>query len=334
MLKRFIYYILICSICFVTIELTLRFLAYETYQIPEYSFVSSPKECFSNSSNLGIDLVPGKFEIDINNGLIHTVTHNADSNRICSTANLDTLTKETFILGGSYTYGTGINDFETFPYLLQQEFKNTKFTNYAVPGYGTTHALLQLKNQITKGHIPQSVIIAYATFHEERNQMNKTYQYKLTKGIELNELTLNKLIFPYFDLEKNAIDFIDIVSDFKPLPFRKQSATINLIEQVFLKNEAKKLQELTYSKKIILAIKNLCKTNNIQLIIADIAFNNSSEIINNFCSTQNIAYLNISPDFTQNGFRSLPYDPHPNKAVHKIYFEKMSAYLKSINFEN
>ena len=332
MVKKIIYVVITLTIFIVLIELSLKVLGFKSYKVPEYSFISTPKYCFSSSSNYGINLLPGKFEININNGLIHTVTHNNDSNRICSYTQIDSIQNEIFIFGCSYTYGTGINDSETYPFLLQNEFSNTKITNYAVPSYGTTHALLELKKQIDNQHIPNIVIIGFATFHEERNQMNKTYQYKLIQGVEINKINVNQLIFPYLNLQDNNIGYINVIKKFKAIPLRKHLALANLIENIDLNIQSKKLEKLTYSKELILEIKELCRQHNIKLIIADIDYSEDSKKIASFCKTQKINYLNISPDFNKEGYRNSPYDPHPNKEAHQIYFKKMYDYLKSANF--
>ncbi len=54
------------------------------------------------------------------------------------------------VLGDSVAYGAGVNDDETFSYLLNKMFPNYQILNLAVSGYGVDQYYLALKNLINK----------------------------------------------------------------------------------------------------------------------------------------------------------------------------------------
>jgi tetratricopeptide (TPR) repeat protein len=54
------------------------------------------------------------------------------------------------VLGDSVAYGAGVNDNETFPYYLGQNYPNDQVLNLAVSGYGIGQYYLTLKNLIDK----------------------------------------------------------------------------------------------------------------------------------------------------------------------------------------
>jgi len=77
--------------------------------------------------------------------------------------------KTIYIFGDSFVFGEGVNDEQTFSYLLQSEFKNYEVKNLAVGGYGTVQAYLQFR-KLKDTILPEDLIIlGYADWHKERN---------------------------------------------------------------------------------------------------------------------------------------------------------------------
>lgn len=309
------------------IEIGLRVLGFTPYKPLNYSIKINPKICYSADS-LGIKLMPGEFDININNGLKYKATHNKYGNRITSKNEVLNFEKKIQVYGCSYTYGTGVNDKETYPFLLQKKYPNYQISNLAVPGYGTLQFYLQLKRNIMNNNIPDIVILNCAEFHEERNLLSKSYLYMLYQGYEVFETANMKYkIYPQIIDSKNAdldIVYINIFDKYKPMPCRKLSSIINLVELQTIKEP----KELKSSFLLINAISQLCEIHNINLIVTDIA--NQPERISKFCKEKNINFANISPDFSNKVFSNLPYDNHPSKEAHQVYSEKMILYLDNL----
>jgi hypothetical protein len=85
-------------------------------------------------------------------GYSFTVTHFPSKLRI--THPLATYTDrrskpEIWIMGCSFTHGWSLNDQDTYPWLLQARLPQYVVVNYGVEGYGTLHALLQLREALT-----------------------------------------------------------------------------------------------------------------------------------------------------------------------------------------
>jgi hypothetical protein len=49
---------------------------------------------------------------------------------------------ELWIMGGSFTHGWAVNDWETFPWLLQEGLPEYRVVNFGVGGYGTLQSLV------------------------------------------------------------------------------------------------------------------------------------------------------------------------------------------------
>ena len=73
--------------------------------------------------------------------------------------------------GCSFTFGHGINDEDTWPWLLQEQFPDYRVMNVGVMGYGTDQALLAAERQVLLS--PQqtaAVVLGLADFQIERNR--------------------------------------------------------------------------------------------------------------------------------------------------------------------
>jgi hypothetical protein len=316
----------------VVLELTLRALGNSPYRLPTFSFTSEPTWCFGKDS-LGIVPIPGTFDVNLN-GLLHTVTHGLDSNRITSYDSYleDDQRPEIYLYGCSYPYGQGVDDQESYPFVLQQKFPAFRVRNYSRPGYGTLQAFLQLNKAFNSGFRPKLVIVNFASFHEERNVLSRSYQYKLHLGCELMNADAEKMIYPMATALKDSfhVSYENVIHKFKPVPFRKTSALMNMIDLKLSAIGTEQLKDMASSKMLLRFINALCKKHQTQLVIADIAYSNGSSIIKEYCQANKMDYVNISPDFLAGGFRNLPYDSHPNARAHKVYAQKMTEYLNGI----
>jgi len=77
-------------------------------------------------------------------------------------------------LGGSTTFGTGVTDTDSWPYLLQQRLGSAyKVYNLGVPGYSTLEAMVQLTTTVQ--HIKPDIVIIYQGW----NDINKYHSEDL-----------------------------------------------------------------------------------------------------------------------------------------------------------
>ena len=310
-------------------EVCLRLAGFEPYQLPGYSFVSEPTNCFGKDS-LGVTLLPGKFRVDINNGLIHDVTHGLDSTRLTGSTLPDTLNLPLIhVYGCSYVFGQGVSDSETYPYLLQDALPNARVVNYAVPGHGTLQAFLKLKKNLSTEEAPSLVILNYATFHEERNLLSRSFIDKLYTGFRLMDVEKPKMVYPKISMDKDTfeIQYVNVVDEFTPLPMREWFASINLVDTKLSAVKSEEVLNYNASKTLLSSMADLCSQHDVQLLVTNIDERQDSYVIEDFCSTESIAYVSISPDFSNDSYRNLPFDNHPSALAHKFYADKVVAYL-------
>lgn len=96
------------------------------------------------------------------------VTVNPDGTRFTGNAPAEAA-RRIFVLGDSYVFGDGVNDQQTFAFLLQAEFPGASVQLQALAGYSWANALVtmqRIKDQIRPGDV---VVLGYAPYYKERH---------------------------------------------------------------------------------------------------------------------------------------------------------------------
>ena len=78
--------------------------------------------------------------------------------------------------GCSFTFGQGVNDQDTWPWLLQEQMPNYHVVNVAAMGYGTDQALLAAERKVTAlpGEV-QTVVLGFGVFQIDRNRCPQSW---------------------------------------------------------------------------------------------------------------------------------------------------------------
>ncbi len=102
-------------------------------------------------------------------------------------------------LGGSFTFGSGVEDDETYPAILQAAWPELRVVNAAVNAWGTTHALLALNDELAANDRIVLVVYGFITHHMFRNYLRKSWLDILK--------TSNERRNPYFELVGGQLVF-------------------------------------------------------------------------------------------------------------------------------
>jgi hypothetical protein len=324
--RTYVYVLVLIFPCF---ELALRILGAEPYIQQDYVIKSIPAHPFLGDSLLGISLNTGSYKIEINNKIKFRATH--DSSGYRKTYRNDSITgaKNIVSLGCSFTYGYGVNDNETFTYLLQKNNPKFSFTNMGIIGYGTVQSYLQLKKIIYSGDIPDVILLNFSSYHLERNPMIASYRRALKIGFS-NSLSTEKEImrnsrFPFSystkGVELEYIRWQDLYSDWKG---RGHFATINYIQTAWDKLEISNLDLNSISTTIIAEMNELCTDNGIDFyaVMLDKGPSISLKLRN-----VGVKLIEVGLDFSDTTVTNLPFDMHPNNKGHEQIFEAINNQL-------
>jgi hypothetical protein len=136
---------------------------------------SNPEPFRSPDSTHGYRINPGSYEVtyrrkhyDSLQKFKFHVTIKQDGSRFVGTPPYPT-ERDVYVFGDSFVFGEGVNDEQTFTYLLQSRFPNTRFNLFAGSGYSLTNASLNF-NKLSQNIGEEDVLIlGYADFYGVRH---------------------------------------------------------------------------------------------------------------------------------------------------------------------
>ncbi len=330
--------IIIFIITIILLEIVLRIIGIQPFHFNNFKINSEPSQCLIPHPLTGLALHPGTFEVNMNDSIFYTATHTKDSVRISSDS-IKTSLPEIHFHGCSFTYGMGVNDHETFAFLLQKKLENN-FTikNKAVPGFGNIQGLLLLENELkTNSKKPDKIIMFYADFHDMRNQLSPYYREHLYYGFLNMDPHIKKEFkksqsskFPFIKIKNNDfnIHHVNMNDIFKPVPLREYLSISNTIQNFINDTQHKKNVSSFSSIKIMERMNDLCKENGIEFIVASIIQTDATINVLKELRKIGIETLDMGIDIlNDNRYNHLPHDSHPNALAHSIYAEKLYHYL-------
>lgn len=118
---------------------------------------------------------------------------------------------EILFLGCSFTFGLGVEDEETFPYLLGARYwTDYKVYNLSTPGWGTAHAYLNLIAWLEVHPTPAAVIYGWIPPHKTRNYIRADWVKHLGRPWDSQEsefLINDQRRHPHFEVEEGELVF-------------------------------------------------------------------------------------------------------------------------------
>lgn len=314
------------------LEAALWMFGYRPYRQVEYSIESFPANCLIPHSSLGFALNPGAYQVTINKGLRYSVTHGEDSLRITTNRpQSDTFSDSVYFLGCSFTYGMGVSDSLTFPFLVNQYLPNTFVKNLGVPGYGTVQACLQLQQLIEKAEKPGTVILNYADFHDARNSLTPAYRRDLYMGYQRSDSSVQSLMqesrIPYLSQEDGVVEFCKWGNLYQNWKYRETFACVNFIQDLRDQSQSRAIDAGANTIRIFSMIKTLCDEAHIRLVVTGITHSEQTKKMLEILGKAGIKTLDISVDLSAKEYTHAPYDDHPNALAHKMYAKKIADYL-------
>ncbi|HXV44819.1 MAG TPA: SGNH/GDSL hydrolase family protein [Anaerolineae bacterium] len=311
-------------------EITLRRLGYQPWQVKDIKIAVEPGgKFFAKHPRLGYTHLPGEFKVTLPDGYGFKVTHLPNTLRI--THPLDTygvgLRKdELWIFGCSFTYGWTLNDEETYPWLLQQQLPEVEVVNFGVSGYGTLQSFIQFQEALAARPKPRLVIIAYASFHDQRNTLLRLRSKQIVPWNKLGPI-----VQPYATIdEKGLLNYAMAEMSYREFPLMRTSALMNFIETTYdYKVEDAFYNSHTVTQAIIKEFHQLAKEQGIELVVVGLLPDRLTTDTLAYSAGQGIMTADISVDLSRRSYRNWPHDPHPSPAANQQYASKLGDFLRN-----
>ena len=267
---------------------------------------------------VGYSCVPGVHHIALVKGLARLdlrVTIGDDGYRITSRSPAAPGTPELWISGCSYTWGLGVNDEETFAWLVQAALPSLRVRNLGGSGYGTLQALLQLRHAEERGlPLPKIAVVVYNDFHLERNVAAPHYLRMMNdSGPAFGPARAS---VPAASLDSRGALQIAWLPLYQGLPDPWPEPTLD--------------HEVRVAAAILDDIRALCARHGIIPVFA-IQSQPSGDPVLEHARRTGYVIADLWFDLDERAgtrYRLVPVDRHPNPRAHAIYARKLLAALR------
>lgn len=224
-----------------------------------------------------------------------------------------------FVFGCSYSYGWCLSDHETYAWLLQQALPETQVTNFAQPGYGTTHALLQLAEELRQGRIPRVCVVAYLPTmasphgHPDRNVANPLNILAIANQSEFSE-HMARMSFPRAHVQPNGqLSVSYIPMDLRGLRHVKPEAVA--VDPFYTH---------VVTGAIVDVILNLAKQHGFAVVFAKMLPDDRDPIARHLRERHGIEMIDcVLPLEADASYRVARGDTHPSALSHAIYCDRL-----------
>jgi hypothetical protein len=322
------YLLVVIVLFFIFAEVILRFNGVKPWQQDNIAIQVTPGgRLFTKHPSLGYTHIPGKFTVTLNDGYSFIVNHLPNTLRVTHALNTyveEENKREIWIFGCSFTHGWALNDQETYPWLLQERFPKYEVVNFGVSGYGTMHSLIQFREALRLGKVPQTVVLTYASFHDERNVFSRNRRKEVAPWNKLGPLNQ-----PYALLNQNGtLNYYLADVEYREFPLMTYSALMHFIEIIYNKFENWRYRSQQVSKELILEFARTAKKNKINFVVAGIWSDSQKSNLLSFIKEEGIMVVDISVDLNNKENTNLPHDEHPNALANKKYADKLEETLR------
>ena len=324
-----IYLVVLAAVTVVAAELLVRLRGIEPWDVPELPIRVTPGGRFyATHPELGYTHLPGAFLVTLPDGYAFRVTHLPNTLRVTHplpTAAPERPKPEIWLFGCSFTHGWSLNDQDTYPWRLQERFPAYQVVNYGVGGYGTIHALLQLREALHTRPTPVVAVYAYAGFHDERN----TFLRRRRKGVALWN-RLGPLTQPYARLAADGtLRYAFAAVEYREWPLMRSSALVHFLELTYNHVEERVADSHEVSKRLVLEMASLARQARVPLVMAGIMDDDPTHDMLTFARDHGLAAVELASGLTADTYWNLPHDRgHPSPRGTAKYAERLEAFLR------
>src|SRR5207237_1245394 len=104
----------------------------------------------------------------------------------------------------------------------------------------------------------------------------------------------------------------------------------NALEETYDRFEERRAHSHEVTKAIVREMIELCRAHGIDMVVASLTSDPTSDDMLRYCQSEGIKTTNIWVDTSKNENNNLPYDSHPNAEAHRQYAAKLEAFLKTL----
>lgn len=333
-MRKPVYVILFLFLSLLVAELFLRILGYKPYDFEVWNVKFEPAFNYSPDPILGYSLVDGDFTVTSianKDTLTFHATHQ-NKQRITGCANtLQDSLKHIVLLGCSFTYGQGLEDTSTHPYMLQQKLwqngSKRVVENWGVGGYGP--AQFYFNSEKLDSSKVALVIVNYASFQNERTTLARSWRKRFVPN-QKNIGQLSTVNMPCFTISNGFLLLKRKKMTYDYLPFQRQLVFIELLDRIYCRIEqryATKVSQLVLGQTL-----KRIKTKGIDVLLCGITDDETTRRVVGRFKKEGYKTMFYNVDVWNPKYNLLPKDNHPNYVANLIFSDSLYACLKRYKY--
>lgn len=241
-------------------------------------------------------------------------------------------TQHMLFLGGSFTWGEGVNNDETFSYFLQQKKTKQQIYLIARPGFSANDHLQIIENNgwAIQGIKESNGIAVYFLIEDHFNR------------ILPNSLSIRGKHYiskkPYYKKIDNSLIFISPFAEsiyYKTISILSKSETLSFFNISFPLNRKEKSIHLMYSFLTEIELKLKQKFNTKELLLVILNKHSYGQELINIWIKENKKVIDLSNyEFTdtRDSHYFFPISPHPRPRTHWLYSELLYKELQKYGY--
>jgi hypothetical protein len=232
-------------------------------------------------------------------------------------------------VGCSFTEGWGLNDWETYPWLVQERFPFVEVSNFGGAGYGTYQSLLRLEQLLDEeSPRPRIVVYGFIDDHERRN----VAPFAWLKGLSL-VARLGTVRVPYCTIRPDGTLVRHPPEGFPTWPLHDVLAAVAFAEESWKTFAARgrESQGPAVTRALLVEMAQLARRRGAQFVVALLAAKNSNqEAYRAFAREADINLADCTSPMFGTREMQLAGEQHPNQAMNRIWAVCLGKHLAPI----
>ena len=228
---------------------------------------------------------------------------------------------EIVVVGCSFTQGWGLDDAETYAWMLQERLPEAGVRNFGTGAYGTYQSLLRLEQVLsTPSPVPRLVVYGFADFHEQRNIASHVWLKALAAG------SGGAARVPYCSLDRHGVLQRMPPMGYRTWPLHGVLASVRLLEDRLetLAAPLRELQARPVTQALLTEMDRVTRDAHARLIVVELAVKASTkrsyatfarEHGIDLVDCTNAEFQRLSPRLRLRG------DLHPNATMNRMWAE-------------
>jgi lysophospholipase L1-like esterase len=273
---------------------------------------------------LGYALRPGSFEVTLPSGLRFHATHDAEGHRASGRPGARAPRAEIWIFGDSFSYGWAVSDEETFAWLLQAALPRQRVVNFAVGGYGTLHALLQLEQALRSRPRPALVVLAHNFFHGPRNTFSRLRRREVAPWNRLGPIE-----HPIARLGPGgALELASAPVGYAELPLMRRSALANLAATALDLADDRRLRSHEVTRALLARFVAAARAAGAPVLVTTLEASAANAPLLDHVASLGARVADVSVDLRIRENTNLPHDGHPSALAHRRYARRLAPRIE------